>query len=152
MFVRRTLLCFACAAASLAHAESVGPRRGYLGLQLGHSGVELTCGKPAFACERAWASTPMPGSHLSFVGLAPIGESFRLEGRIGTRFGPAETAAMGAAPAADRSLGLSVGAALRWDFSRRGSAALGLHSYEQPLAGGGRETVRSATVGLQWRY
>ena len=153
MFVQRSVLFLLVAAVPLAQADSATPRPGYLGLQLGHSGIQLTCGRPAFACERAWATGNVPGTQLSLVGRTRFGESVGLEGRVGTRFGPADTTVMGAsAPLADRSQGLAYGAGLRWHFSRRGSATFGLDSYEQPLAGGGRETVRAATLGLQWHY
>ena len=152
MFVRRSLLGFACAAAACAQAQVTPPRTGYLGLQLGQSGVELTCGRPTFACEKAWGISQVPGTQLSLVGRARIGDSFGLEGRVGTRFGAGDTAVTGAGSLLDRSLGMTYGAGLRWEFSRRGSATFGLDSYEQPLAGGGRETVRAATLGLQWRY
>lgn len=134
MFVQRALCCFACATALAAQAESAAPKRaGYLGLQLSPSVTQLSC-KPVHACERAM--------ELSFVGGKPLGESpFSLEGRIAT-----QTALMGAAP------GVTVGAGLRWNFSRRGSMALGLNAYELPSALGGYDTHRSATIGLQWRY
>ena len=138
MFVQRCLCCLACATCLAAQAEPGGPRKaGYLGLQLAPSVVQLTCGKPTYSCDSAM--------ELRLVGSKPLGDSFSLEGRVGT-------AVMGGSPTPESALSLNVGAGLRWNFSRRGSMALGLNAYEQPLAIGGRETVRSATVGLQWRY
>lgn len=133
MSVQRALCCLVGAMAVAAQAETAPPRRaGYLGLQLAPSTMQLSC-KPVHACERAM--------ELSFVGGKPIGPSLSLEGRIAT-----QTAVMGASP------GVAVGAGLRWDFSRRGSMALGLNAYELPSALGGHDTVRAATIGLQWRY
>jgi hypothetical protein len=133
MFVQRVLCCLACATSLAAQAELAPPKRGgYLGLQLAPSGMQLSC-KPVHACERAM--------ELGFVGGKPLGDSFALEGRIATHI-----AVMGVSP------GVAVGAGLRWNFSRRGSMALGLNAYELPAAMGGYDTVRSATIGLQWRY
>ena len=152
MLLQRSLVCLALAMVSAAQADTAPLRRGYLGLQVGRSGVELTCGTPAFACERAWSSTQVPGVQLNLVGRTRISDSFRLEGHVG--FNANDVGVMGGAPSlnTDRGFRLTYGAGLRWTFSRSGSATFGLDSYDQPLLGGGHETVRAARLGLQWRY
>ena len=152
MLLQRSLVFVVLAVAGAAQADTAPLRRGYLGLQVGRSGIELTCGTPAFACERAWSTTQVPGVQLNLVGRTRITDTFRLEGHVGLNAN--DMTVMGAAPAlnTDRGFRLNYGAGLRWHFSRSGSATFGLDSYDQPMLGGGHETVRSARLGLQWRY
>ena len=149
---QRSWCLLACAVVTAAQAETVPLRRGYLGLQLGRSGIELTCGTPAFACERAWSTTQVPGTQFNFVGRTRLGESFRLEGRIGMNVNDASV--MGGSPSSafDNAPRLTYGAGLRWNFSRSGSATFGLDSYDQQTLDGRYENVRAARLGLQWRY
>lgn len=154
MFVRRTLACLACAAASALPAVAaaqgpdgasrasgfssvigVWPVRGHLGLSLGHSRQEI--------------------SYVGLVGRTQASESLGFFGHIGTAYARPETSTLGAAaapPGSDPGYGLSYGAGVSWAFSPRGSATFRLDTQEMRLPGAGRDTLRSARLGLQWRY
>ena len=153
-------------------------RRSYLGLTLGPSRQELWC-LPG-ACEPR-LSTHVYGGYmlsrhmglelgyadlgrieggaglrihalsLSLVGRTRLGESLGIYGRVGTNYGRTETTALHASPA-ESGFGLSYGAGLSWAFSRSGSATLGWDSQSLLVPGMGRDTVRSTSLGLQWRY
>jgi hypothetical protein len=154
------------------------PSRSYLGLTLGPSRQELWC-LPG-ACEPR-LSTHVYGGYmlsrhmglelgyadlgrieggaglrihalsLSLVGRTRLGESLGIYGRVGTNYGRTETTALHASPA-ESGFGLSYGAGLSWAFSRSGSATLGWDSQSLLVPGMGRDTVRSTSLGLQWRY
>lgn len=129
------------------------------------------CGAIGSACEAETASTPLwvsararralmmevsqldaapvlrPGRlNLSVVGKAGLPHDLGIYGRVGTylhRSGPGLHPAAFAEPA-----GMSYGMGLSWDFSRRGSASVGLDGSEQRTVGGDWR----ASLGLQWRY
>lgn len=94
------------------------------------------------------------GLSLSLVGRQPLfGSSFSLYGRLGTTatsgFGDMATMA---APNAlgDTSYGTAFGAGVSMDVTQRLSASFGVDSYD--LRAGGSGTVRSTSLGLQYRY
>lgn len=89
-----------------------------------------------------------PGMQVNVVGTAGLLEDLGVYGRIGTTLQRATPAL--AMPAGSDG-GLTYGVGFSWDFSRRGSAALGLDSYDlRGAASDGRELRTS--LGLQWRY
>jgi hypothetical protein len=67
------------------------------------------------------------------------------------RLGPDSTPAAQSASLSGPGSGLTYAVGLSWDFSPRGSAVLGWESWDWRL-GGERSTVRSTSLGLQWRY
>lgn len=119
----------------------------FWGVELGY----LDMGRIA----RGGGTTRAQGLNLSLVGKAPLGRSFGLFGRLGSTYGRTETSALsssGIATGTDRGFGLSYGAGLSYDFTPRLSATLEWDSNEFRFAGGGRDPVRSTSLGLQYRY
>jgi OmpA-OmpF porin, OOP family len=167
---------------SAVSSVSAWPSRSYLGLHLGRTRTELSCGLPGFACEprmsthlyagyslnrhvavelgyldASRAATALPirtqAATLGLVGQTRLGEALGAFARVGTSYGRNETAVLGAGPApVQTGFGVSYGAGLSWAFSRRGSATLGWDSHDLLMPGGGRDTVHSTNLGLQWRY
>lgn len=89
-----------------------------------------------------------PGMQVNVVGTAGLMEDLGVYGRVGTTL---QRAAPALAMPAGAEGGFTYGVGFSWDFSRRGSAALGLDSYDlRAGAGDGRELRTS--LGLQWRY
>ena len=118
-----------------------------------HWGVEigyLDLGRMA----REGGKTRAQGLNLSLVGKAPLVSSLGVFGRLGTTYGRTETTASSTAIAAgtEKGFGLSYGAGLSYDFTPRLSATLEWDSNDFRFAGGGREPVRSTSLGLQYRY
>jgi OmpA-OmpF porin, OOP family len=119
----------------------------YWGVELGY--VDL--GKIA----RAGGNTRAQGLNLSVVGKAPLAQQFSVFGKVGATYGRTETSSLagsGIAAGTERGLGLSYGAGLSWDFTPRLSATLEWDSYDFRFASGGRDPVRSTSLGLQYRY
>ena len=166
-------------AAGSAWAQSTGTLRWRggsepLGLQAGQAAPRVPCGSFTFACDTATlplytsATAPRslsmllgskdadplarenrtPGLSVSLVGQAGLGWDLGVYGRVGTTFNRAGNAL---APLTATDGGLSYGVGLSWDFSRRGSAALGLDSYDMRGSLGEGRDVRGS-LGLQWRY
>ena len=119
----------------------------HLGMQVGYLNLQ----RPDRAGE-----TRAQGLNLSVVGRrSVISPAFGVFGRVGATYGRAETALAGPGPqglAGDNAFGLSYGAGLSWDFSPRASATLSWDSHDFRAASGGRESLRSTSLGLQWRY
>ena len=169
-------LIVALAAAGPAAAQSTGSlqwRTGgtALGLHLGE-GVRVPCGTFAFSCDATtlplYSSLKAPrtlamqvgyadtipalqsvrgqGLNVGLVGTAGLPWDLGVYGRVGTTFNRATLA-----PTASVEGGLTYGIGLSWDFSRRGSAALGLDSYDVRGSAGDVRDVRTS-LGLRWRY
>ena len=170
-------LVIAFAAASTAHAQASGALRwragvAPLGLHAGLSDLRVPCGNFTLSCDAAtvplYASDKAPrtlsmqvgygdasalraarpqGLNISVVGKAGIAADLGVYGRVGTTFNRAGPAL---SPAGADG-GLTYGVGLSWDFSRRGSAAVGLDSYDVRTSLGDSRDVRTS-LGLQWRY
>lgn len=166
----------ALATVASAHAQSSGSLRWRaggtpLGLQVGQTDLRVPCGSFTFTCDAATLplyqnlKTPRSlsmqvgaapataldpgraqGLNVSLVGKAGIGWDLGVYGRVGTTFNRASLT-----PAVPAEGGLTYGVGLSWDFSRRGSAALGLDSYDTRGILGDTRDVRTS-LGLQWRY
>jgi hypothetical protein len=170
-------LVVALAAVGSAEAQSSGSLRWRsggtpLGLQLGQGDLRVPCGNFTFSCDSATLplytslkaprtlsmqlgyTDPAPalaparsqGLSVSLVGKAGIGWDLGVYGRVGTTFNRATLA-----PTAPGEGGLTYGVGLSWDFSRRGSAAVGLDSYDTRSNLGDARDLRTS-LGLQWRY
>lgn len=105
----------------------------------------------------AWAGgeTRAQGLNLSLVGKARVARSLGVFGKVGTTYGRSETFALGAssvASGAENGFGLSFGAGVSVDFTPRLSATLEWDSNDFRFSGGGRDPVRSTSLGLQYRY
>ena len=101
------------------------------------------------------AETRAQGLNLSLVGKAQVARSLRVFGKVGSTYGRSETAALAAssiATGSEQGFGLSYGAGVSYDFTPRLSATLELDSNDFRFAGGGRDPVRSTSLGLQYRY
>jgi OmpA-OmpF porin, OOP family len=119
----------------------------YWGVELGY----LDLGRIA----RAGGETKAQGLNLSVVGKAPVAQQFSLFGKLGATYGRTETTTgpgSSVAAGTERGLGLSYGAGVSWDFTPRLSATLEWDSNDFRFASGGRDPVRSTSLGLQYRY
>jgi len=119
----------------------------YWGVELGY----MDLGRIA----RAGGKTKAQGLNLSLVGKAPVVQQFSVFGKVGTTYGRTETSAAvgsGVAAGTRHGLGLSYGAGVSWDFTPRLSATLEWDSNDFRFASGGRDPVRSTSLGLQYRY
>ena len=169
-------LVIALAAVGSAEAQSSGSLRWRggtgLGLQAGQPDLRVPCGSYTFSCDaatlplyasakaprslsmqvgRADPAAPLgaglvPGLNVSLVGKAGLAWDLGVYGRVGTTFNRAALA-----PNTTGEGGLTYGVGLSWDFSRRGSAAFGLDSYDMRSGTGEARDVRTS-LGLQWRY
>jgi hypothetical protein len=97
---------------------------------------------------------PAQGLTLSLLGRTQLMPSVGLYGKLGTTYGRGEPSALTAARAAygERGFGLSFGAGLSLDFTPRLSATLAWDSVDVPVTTGGRDPVRSTSLGLKYRY
>jgi hypothetical protein len=142
-----------------------------LGLQAGQNTWRVPCGGLPYSCDAAtlnlYSSETAPRSvgvqvavpesdngprgavpplSVNLVGQAGIAPDWGLYGRVGTRVNRVSTLVPGSGEG-----GLTYGVGLSWGFSRRGSAALGLDSYDVRGSLGEVRDVRTS-LGLQWRY
>jgi OOP family OmpA-OmpF porin len=127
----------------------------YAGTMIGNFwGVELgylNMGRIA----RAGGETRAQGLNLSLVGKTQVAPSLRVFGKVGTTYGRSETSALAAssiATGSEHGFGLSYGAGMSFDFTPRLSATLEWDSNDFRFSGGGRDPVRSTSLGLQFRY
>ncbi|TFZ01426.1 hypothetical protein EZ242_08600 [Ramlibacter rhizophilus] len=95
------------------------------------------------------------GISLSVVGRMPLSASLSAYGKVGTTY--SHTSSMGLPGSglqggSATGFGMSFGAGLSWQFSPRLSAVVELDSHDFRFANGGRDPVRAASLGLQWRY
>ncbi|HWI83134.1 outer membrane beta-barrel protein [Ramlibacter sp.] len=141
-------IAFVCDRTDQAVKVTAGAMSGnYWGVELGY----LDLGKIA----RAGGTTRAQGLNLSLVGKAPVAQRFNVFGKLGATYGRTETstaAASALAAGTERGLGLSYGAGVSWDFTPRLSATLEWDSNDFRFASGGRDPVRSTSLGLQYRY
>jgi len=141
-------IAFVCDDTDQSVRVSAGAMSGnYWGVELGY----MDLGTMA----RAGGKTKAQGLNLSLVGKAPVWQSFSIFGKVGATYGRTETStAAGSAITAgtERGLGLSYGAGVSYDFTPRLSATLEWDSNDFRFAGGGRDPVRSTSLGLQYRY
>jgi OmpA-OmpF porin, OOP family len=151
----RSSYSVSCGITALACDDKDRAVRLYAGTMVGNFwGVELgylDMGRMA----RGGGDTRARGLNLSLVGKAPLPRSFGVFGRIGTTYGRTETSALagsGIATGTERGFGLSYGAGLSYEFTPRLSATVEWESNDFRFAGGGRDPVRSTSLGLQYRY
>ena len=118
----------------------------FLGVELGY----LNMGRIA----RAGGEARAQGLNFSLVGKAPLGRSFGVFGKIGPTWSRTEGLLPGSGIAAgsEYGFGLSYGAGVSFDFTPKLSATLEWESNDFRFAGGGREPVRSTSLGLKYRY
>ncbi|MGZ5193918.1 MAG: outer membrane beta-barrel protein [Ramlibacter sp.] len=165
---------------TLSHLPSVG--RTYLGLNVGRSRYNVPCGSTSLLCDDTATSTEFyagrmignfwglelaylnagpvqrlggdlkaQGLNLSVIGRAPLGHAIGLFGKVGTTYGRTENPALAGNPN-EQGFGLAYGAGVSLDFTPRLSATFELESNDFRFAGTGRDAVRSANLGLRYRY
>ncbi len=104
--------------------------------------------------ERSGGAARAEGLNVSLVGKVPVGASWGVFGKLGTTWGRTDTTALAAGTSAsgnESGLGVSYGAGVSWALSPHATATLGWESYDFRFAGG-RDPVRTTSLGLQWRY
>ena len=94
------------------------------------------------------------GLNLALVGKASLAHSLGVFGKVGTTYARTETSALGGSPVpgSEQGFGLSYGAGVSFAFTPRLSGTLQWDSNDFRFAGGGRDPVRSTSLGLQYRY
>ena len=144
-----------CGTTALLCDDADRPAQLYAGTMVGNFwGIELgylNMGRIA----RAGGETRAQGLNLSLVGKAQLVRPLGVFGKIGTTYGRSETSALAASSIAtgpEHGFGLSYGGGLSFDFTPRLSATLEWDSNDFRFAGGGRDPVRSTSLGLQYRY
>lgn len=144
-----------CAATTLLCDETQRPAEIYTGTMIGNFwGMELgylNFGRVA----RGGIEARAQGLNISLVGKAQLAPSLRAFGKVGTTYGRSDTALPGAdgtAFGSQQGFGLSVGAGLSLDFTPRLSATLEWDSKDLRSFGGGRDPVRSTSLGLRYSY
>lgn len=119
----------------------------YWGVELGY----LDLGR----INRAGGTTRAQGLNFSVIGKAPVAQQFSVFGKLGATYGRTETSSIagsGITAGTERGLGLAYGAGVSWDFTPRWSATLEFDSNDFRFSSGGRDPVRSTSLGLQYRY
>jgi OmpA-OmpF porin, OOP family len=165
---------------TVSHLPTVG--RNYLGLNVGRARYGVPCGSTSLLCDdtapsaefyagrmignfwgvelaylnagraqRPGGDMRAQGLNLSLIGRAPLGHAIGLFGKLGTTYGRTENPALAGSPN-DQGFGFAYGAGVSLDFTRRLSATFELESSDFRFAGTGRDPVRSANLGLQYRY
>ncbi len=105
--------------------------------------------------DRAGGSVRARGLNLSAVGRVPLGDSFAVEGKIGTTYGVTHVQAnplSGVTNGRDSGFGLAYGVALDVNFARGLRGSVGLDQHAMHFAGQGTSTVRNVTVGLGYQF
>jgi OOP family OmpA-OmpF porin len=145
----------ACASTDLTCQNAQPAPQFYAGTMLGKFwGVEVAYSNAA-RLSRGMADAPAQGLTFSLVGKTQLMPSVGLYGKLGTTYGRGDPSALSAArlaSGADRGSGLSFGAGLSFDFTPRLSATLQWDSTDVPVTIGGRDPVRSTSLGLKYRY
>jgi len=104
---------------------------------------------------RGGGDTRARGVNLSLVGRAPIGAGFGVYGKLGTTYGwtrTSSTLASGVPSGKERGFGFSYGVGASYDFTQNLAAVLAWDSHDFRFAGGGRDPIRTTSIGLQYRY
>lgn len=144
----------ACSSTALTCDNTQSSTQFYTGTLFGNFwGVELAYSDTA-RIARAAGDAPAQGLTFSLVGRTQLMPSVGLFGKVGTHYGrgePSALAAVRAASGGDR-FGLSFGAGLSFDFTPRLSATLQWDSVDTSMIAGGRDPVRSTSLGLKYSY
>lgn len=104
---------------------------------------------------RANGSVSARALNISAVGRLPLGQSFALEGKVGTTYGVTHVHApddTGVASGRARGFGLGYGVALDVDVARGIHGAVGWEQHDMHFVGQGMQTVKNITVGLGYRF
>ena len=117
-------------------------------------GVELSAMNMGKA-DRAGGSVIARGINLSAVGRLPLGDTFGLEGKVGTTYGVTHVSApqnAGLASGRDSGFGLAYGAALDMNIARGLHGAIGWEQHDFHFVGQGTSNVRNITLALGYTF
>lgn len=103
---------------------------------------------------RAGGNTKANGINLSVVGKLPLGNSFNLLGKVGTTYGRTEVSSLDAGVTAgtEEEFGWSYGLGAEYAFNPQLSAVLQYDEHDLKFAGGDRDRISAATIGLRYRF
>ena len=104
---------------------------------------------------RGGGDTRARGLNLSLVGRAPIAGGFGVYGKVGTTYGWTRTSSAflsGVESGKARGFGFAYGFGATYDFTQNLSAVLAWDRHNFKFAGGGRDPIRTTSIGLQYRY
>ena len=145
----------ACSSTDLTCENTQPSAQFYTGTMLGNFwGVEVAYSNAA-RFSRAAGDAPGQGLMFSVLGKTQLAPSVGLYGKLGTTYGRGDPPALSAArlaSGAGRGFGLSFGAGLSFHFTPRLSATLQWDSTDVPVISGGRDPVRSTSLGMKYRY
>lgn len=119
----------------------------HLGMELGYTNF----GK----INRAGGTTKAEGINLSLVGRLPLSPSFNLLGKVGTTYGRTDVSASpasGVATGRESGFGLSYGIGAEYTFSPTWSAVAQYDAHDLKFAGGEKDRVGAASLGLRYRF
>ena len=141
-----------CSASSFLCDERDRPTELYAGTMIGSFwGAEvsyLNTGRLV----REGAEGRAQGLNLSLVGRTRLSASLGVFGKVGTIYSRSDTSLTGAIPmSADQGFGLAYGGGVSYDFTPRLTARLEWDSRDLRF-NGARDSVRSTSLGLQYRY
>ena len=105
--------------------------------------------------DRAGGTTKAGGINLSLVARAPITQSFKLLGKLGTTYGQTDvTAAPGSSITSGKEtgFGVSYGIGAEYSFNSQLSAVLQYDEHKLKFPGDGSDRVNATTVGLRYRF
>lgn len=162
-----------------------GTSAGYVGLSVGRSNYDSACGtgfdcddhdtawkvytgasvNPWLGVElgyiefgdvgRAGGMSEAQGLNLSLVATLPVGESFRLYGKLGATYGRTKVSAAagsGVTPGTRNGLGPAIAIGGGFDINRDWTAVLEWEHHNLRFAGTGREGVSATTLGIRYNF
>ena len=105
--------------------------------------------------DRANGGVSARGINLSAVGRVPLGDSFGIEGKLGTTYGVTHVnaaALSGVSSGRDKGFGLAYGVAFDVNIARGLHGAVGWEQHDFHFAGQGTSNVKNITVGLAYAF
>jgi hypothetical protein len=117
-------------------------------------GIELTAMNLG-RVDRGGGGVSARGLNLSAVGRIPLGDSFGLEGKVGTTYGVTHVSAAdnsGLSTGRDKGFGLAYGVALDVNVARGVHGAIGWEQHDFHFAGQGKSNVKNITLALGYTF
>jgi hypothetical protein len=119
----------------------------WLGAEVGY----LYLGK----ADRQGGTTRGHGLNLSLVGTVPVGQAFKLFGKVGATWGRTTVSAnpLSGEPTGDKNgFGTSYGVGGQYDINRDWAAVLQWDRNSMKFAGRGREDIAATSVGVKYKF